>query len=61
MILLVEDDPDDEDLALRALAKNNIGARSSLLTTASHKTKAVAEVFEEHPKVRFHFTPTYSS
>lgn len=28
---------------------------------SAHKTKAVAAFLEEHPKVRFHFTPTYSS
>ena len=28
---------------------------------SAHKTKAVAEFLEQHPKVRFHFTPTYSS
>jgi transposase len=28
---------------------------------SAHKTKAVAEFLEDHPKVRFHFTPTYSS
>jgi len=28
---------------------------------SAHKTKAVADFLEAHPKVRFHFTPTYSS
>jgi transposase len=28
---------------------------------SAHKTQAVAEVLEAKPKVRFHFTPTYSS
>ena len=28
---------------------------------SAHKTKAVGELLEQHPKVRFHFTPTYSS
>lgn len=28
---------------------------------SAHKTKAVADFLEENPKVRFHFTPTYSS
>jgi transposase len=28
---------------------------------SAHKTKAVADFLEQHPKVRFHFTPTYSS
>jgi transposase len=28
---------------------------------SAHKTKAVAEFLENNPKVRFHFTPTYSS
>jgi transposase len=28
---------------------------------SAHKTKAVAEFLQNHPKVRFHFTPTYSS
>lgn len=28
---------------------------------SAHKTAAVAEFLERHPKVRFHFTPTYSS
>jgi transposase len=28
---------------------------------SAHKTQAVQEFLEEHPKVRFHFTPTYSS
>jgi transposase len=28
---------------------------------SAHKTQAVAEFLAAHPKVRFHFTPTYSS
>jgi transposase len=28
---------------------------------SAHKTPAVAEFLEQNPKVRFHFTPTYSS
>jgi len=28
---------------------------------SAHKTKAVQEFLEQNPKVRFHFTPTYSS
>jgi transposase len=28
---------------------------------SAHKTKAVQEFLDDHPKVRFHFTPTYSS
>lgn len=28
---------------------------------SAHKTQAVNEFLTEHPKVRFHFTPTYSS
>lgn len=28
---------------------------------SAHKTKAVEQFLAEHPKVRFHFTPTYSS
>ena len=28
---------------------------------SAHKTKAVEEFLQQHPKVRFHFTPTYSS
>lgn len=28
---------------------------------SAHKTKAVQEFLAQHPKVRFHFTPTYSS
>ena len=28
---------------------------------SAHKTKAVEQFLTEHPKVRFHFTPTYSS
>src|SRR5438034_6986982 len=28
---------------------------------SAHKTKAVEEFLQENPKVRFHFTPTYSS
>ena len=28
---------------------------------SAHKTQAVAEFLKQHPKVRFHFTPTYSS
>jgi transposase len=28
---------------------------------SAHKTKAVQDFLTEHPKVRFHFTPTYSS
>jgi hypothetical protein len=28
---------------------------------SAHQTKAVEEFLQQHPKVRFHFTPTYSS
>ena len=28
---------------------------------SAHKTKAVQEFLDNHPRVRFHFTPTYSS
>jgi DDE superfamily endonuclease len=28
---------------------------------SAHKTKAVKEFLEQNPRVRFHFTPTYSS
>jgi transposase len=28
---------------------------------SAHKTQAVQDFLEAHPKVRFHFTPTYSS
>ena len=28
---------------------------------SAHKTQAVEQFLAEHPKVRFHFTPTYSS
>ena len=28
---------------------------------SAHKTKAVEALRQEHPKIRFHFTPTYSS
>jgi hypothetical protein len=28
---------------------------------SAHKTEAVQQFLSEHPKVRFHFTPTYSS
>jgi transposase len=28
---------------------------------SAHKTKAVEQFLHDHPKVRFHFTPTYSS
>ncbi len=28
---------------------------------SAHKTSAVAEFLEKNPRVRFHFTPTYSS
>jgi transposase/transposase-like protein len=28
---------------------------------SAHKTKAVEQFLQDHPKVRFHFTPTYSS
>jgi transposase len=28
---------------------------------SAHKTKAVEEFLEQNPKLRFHFTPTYSS
>jgi transposase len=28
---------------------------------SAHKTKAVEASLQAHPKVRFHFTPTYSS
>jgi len=27
---------------------------------SAHKTQAVREFLEQHPRVRFHFTPTYS-
>jgi hypothetical protein len=27
----------------------------------AHKTPAVEQFLVQHPKVRFHFTPTYSS
>src|ERR1700686_3186121 len=32
-----------------------------LANLSAHKTKAVEEFLAQHPKVRFHFTPTYSS
>jgi hypothetical protein len=28
---------------------------------SAHKTKAVEQFLQDHPKVQFHFTPTYSS
>ena len=28
---------------------------------SAHKTRAVLEFLQQHPRVRFHFTPTYSS
>jgi hypothetical protein len=28
---------------------------------SAHKTQAVREFVQQHPRVRFHFTPTYSS
>jgi len=28
---------------------------------SAHKTRAVEQFLAEHPKVRFHFTPTYAS
>jgi transposase len=28
---------------------------------SAHKTQAVREFLQQHPRVRFHFTPTYSS
>lgn len=28
---------------------------------SAHKTKSVAEFLDQNPRVRFHFTPTYSS
>ena len=28
---------------------------------SAHKTKDVEQFLQEHPRVRFHFTPTYSS
>ena len=28
---------------------------------SAHKTRSVAEFLEHNPRVRFHFTPTYSS
>jgi transposase len=28
---------------------------------SAHKTKSVGEFLDQHPRVRFHFTPTYSS
>ena len=38
------------------------GKRSTLFSTISRRTKPrVRDFLEEHPKVRLHFTPTYSS
>jgi hypothetical protein len=45
------------------------GARGYLLKSdavrvdnlSAHKTKAVRDFLQQHPRVRFHFTPTYSS
>jgi transposase len=28
---------------------------------SAHKTQAVRQFLQQHPRVRFHFTPTYSS
>jgi transposase len=43
----------------RGLAGQKI--RIVLDNLSAHKTKAVDEFLQENPKVRFHFTPTYSS
>jgi transposase len=32
-----------------------------LVNLSAHKTQAVREFLEQHPRVQFHFTPTYSS
>jgi DDE superfamily endonuclease len=34
---------------------------SSSINLSAHKTPAVREFLQHHPRVRFHFTPTYSS
>jgi len=51
-------------LFLRGLLKKAGWAREIhivLDNLSAHKTKAVQEFLEQNPKVRFHFTPTYSS
>jgi transposase len=47
------------DLAKRARWAKEI--HIVLDNLSAHKTKAVQQFLAEHPKVRFHFTPTYSS
>src|SRR5215471_14643273 len=34
---------------------------SSLTTSRARKTQSVADFLQRHPRVQFHFTPTYSS
>ena len=44
-----------------ATAKEATEIHIVLDNLSAHKTKTVADFLEAHPKVRFHFTPTYSS
>ena len=49
---------------LSGLVERAEGAREIhvvLDNLSAHKTKDVAQFLAEHPQVRFHFTPTYSS
>ena len=49
---------------LRELVKKARWAKqihSVLDNLSAHKTRAVEEFLEQNPKMRFHFTPTYSS
>jgi hypothetical protein len=40
---------------------DQVGAGNPFDNLSAHKTKAVEQFLQENPKVRFHFTPTYSS
>ena len=48
--------------SLRRLRSSSVQIRVQRLAgQPAHKTPAVEEFLAQHPKVRFHFTPTYSS
>jgi hypothetical protein len=40
---------------------SDFGILAKLNNLSSHKTEIVREFLEQNPRVRFHFTPTYSS
>ena len=51
----------DEILASVARFCKRISDSGHLDNLSEHKTQAVREFLQQHPRVRFHFTPTYSS